>query len=420
MGDFYIKDRKDVFDMRELLKEDIYDYRDHNVIKVQPATRQDIINHENRSVEKVVKSIFPKVSENLEQYVILDSTVKLRTSDTRNGEFEWIFNSQGVTTNESIGVHDVISNITSIQIGTFYIPIIEDSVYWDSSVENFGSVMLYKNNTTPVPQAPPTMIRQDGNYGQYTYSILFDTETYRFPWPNNPYSQIPFANRVSIQIKEAGLQSYSDCNNNRFNFEFLAMHNNRINGNPNFIQVKPINGAKWDEYVFNKPIDNLKSITLIFRNPDYPISFEPDVFYDVEINLGFGWSEKYFIIINTPFDHKLCAGDRIYIKDFIPLLADGSQNTNFPPYLLKYILRNNGHAVNIPDPGSPFIPLDPARPLTASPYSFGLDPAVRILEPLDPNIAVSFPSKVNVQIAKRRIRIPVKIKSIRTSVRNET
>lgn len=411
---YYMKKSDDI-DLRELLMEDIVpNYRPDNIaprtgkIDVPTYANTIAISQQSPVVQKT------ETKEFIEHYIMLDSYVKIKNSSTEFGEFKWNFNTQGQTLDESIGVSENIDNVIQIQMATFYIPLLEDSTYMDTRVESYGTVKLYQNNTS-LPGQPPTLIRQNGSYGQYSYSILFDGETYKFPWPNNPFSQIPFANKITVHIKEAGLQSYANFNNVRFNFEFIAMHNNRLNGNPNFMQVKPINGARWDEINFTTPLRNLNTMTLIFRNPDYTINFEPDVMYRSFISLVSDPTPPagHFLVITTQFVHKLCAGDRIYIKNFIPVLSDGSTNTLFPIYLLQYIHRSDGHTVNSIIPGIG-LTLEPARPILTD-TEFGLDPAIKILDPVDPNITISLPGLIDVYIAKRRLRIPIKIKSLKSN-----
>ena len=430
MSKFYMEERFEDINLRELMMEDIVpdykaDVRMPNRINNLQSNVDAIVNSQQSKIvqqsDRPVTVNFPKSKEFIEQYVMLDSYVKVRNSSTEYGEYKWNFNTQGLTLDEAVGVESNIDNVVQIQIGTFYIPIIEDSLYMDTRVESMGTIKLVQNNTSLL--GPPTLIEQNGHYGQYTFSILNTLpiqEVSRSPWPNNPYSQIPFANKITIQIKEASLQSYSNFGNVRHNFEFIAMHNNRIDGNPNFIQVKPINGARWDEFVFNSPLRNLNTMTLIFRNPDTTINFEPDVMYRSFISLVADATPPAgsYIVITTQFVHKLYAGDRIYLKNFVPLLADGTTNTLFPSYLLQYIHRVEGHTVN---GVTPTVSLAPAVQLP-NPTDFGLDPAIKLLDPIDPNILVSLsppvPGLVDVFIAKRRLRIPMKIKSIKNSNNN--
>lgn len=426
MSKFYIKESFQDDDLREIMMRDIVpDYKPDIRIPIKSDTNtyaNTVVQSQQspivQNVDRPITVNLPKGTEFIEQYVMLDSFVKVKNSATEYGEYRWNFNTQGLTLDESVGVSENIDNVVQIQIGTFYIPIIEDAVYMDKRVESYGTVKLYQNNTSVVND-PPTLIRQNGYYGQYTYSILFDGETYKFPWPNNPFTQIPFANKIAIQIKEASMQSYSNFNNVRYNFEFIAMHNNRLNGNPNFIQVKPINGARWDEFVFNNPLRNLNTMSLIFRNPDNTINFEPDVMYRSFISLTVDATPPSgsYLTITTQFVHKLCAGDRIYLRNFIPTMPDGSTNTQFPDYLIQYIHRTDGHTVNSVIPGIG-LSLDPSRPVP-NPSDFGLDPAVKIIDPISPTITISMPGLVDVYIAKRRLRIPMKIKSIKNSNRKD-
>ena len=417
MNKFYVKEG---FDIHELLMEDIVPNYKSTTNNIQNSSNVALKANAiaNISTPSVVQSAPKKDKEYIEQYVMLDSYVKVKDSLTEFGEFKWNFNTQGQTLDESVGVNGTLNNIVQIQMGTFWIPIIEDSTYMDTRVESYGTIKLIQNNTSN-PGLPPTLIRQDGYYGQYTYSILFDGETFKFPWPNNPFTQIPFANKITVQIKELGLQSYANFNNIRYNFEFIAMHNNRLNGNPYFLQVKPINGARWDEYNFNTPIQTLNTMTLIFRNPDYTINFEPDVMYRSFISLVHDPTPPSgsYLSITTQFTHKLCAGDRIYLRNFVPSLPDKTPNLLFPNYLLQYIQRTDGHTVNSIIPGIG-LTLDPARPLPDL-TDFGLDPAIKILDPIDPNITISMPGLLDVFIAKRRIRIPMKIKCLKNTAATE-
>jgi len=414
MSALYIKNKLEDFNLHELLMEDIVpDYKPDiagNSISQKTQQQQEKQEKQNPPISITL----PKGKEFIEQYVMLDSFVKVKNSATEAGEYQWVFNTQGQTLDEAVGIIGTLDNIIQVQIGTFYIPIPEDAVYMDRRIESYGTIALVQNNTSPIGE-PPTLIRQDGNYGQYTYSILYDGATYKFPWPNNPFTQIPFANKISIQIKEASLQSYAGFNNVRYNFEFLAMHNNRINGNPNFVQVKPVNGARWDEYNFNTPLRNINTFTLVFRNPDHPINFEPDVMYRSFISLVADPNPPLgsYLVVTTQFTHKLCAGDRIYIRNFSPSLPNGTTNQLFPNYLVNYILRADGHTANAIIPGFG-LSLDPAVTIP-NPTDFGLDPAIKILAPIDPNITISLPGLVDIYIAKRRIRIPMKIKSIKNN-----
>lgn len=348
-------------------------------------------------------------------YVLLDSFLKLETSTTEKGEYKWLLNTQGVGTSESIGVIELMDYVVEVQIGPFFLPVLEDVDYINIDFISHSDVTLVQNNTTPGINLPPTLIRNGTSSGQYPSTVLkSDSDNYVLPWVNNPYTQIPYFNRITIQLVEANLQSYVNMNNTRFNFEFEAQHNHGLSVNPNFIEAKPINGDGWDIFHFNTPLRQLLTITLLFRNPDYPINFEPDIMYRSVINLSFDIfsGDGYNVIITTQYTHKLKAGDRVFLRNFTPKDLLGNVNANFPIHIKNYINRNDGHVINIV-PGTAFFPADPSVDINGS--AFGLDPSLKILLPLDTNTSTSFPGLVDVLISKRRLRIPLKIKCLKNN-----
>jgi hypothetical protein len=368
--------------------------------------------HEMLKQEMVTEEPTKTVQTNgdyIDHFIILDSFVKAKDSAVEKGEYKWNFNMQGQMTDESIGVNIPIDYVIEMQLGNFYMPVLEDVTYIDNIVQSYGQLDLIQNNTSAFNQ-PPTLIRRNPPIlGQYPLTSFKEvTENFKMPWINNPYTQIPFCNRISIYIKETGLQSFVNLNNIRSNFEFIASPDFRLQTNPNFIHIYPVN-TKWDFFTFNSPIRNFNTCSLIFRNPDKLITFEPDVMYNSVINLtddGIGGHITLF----TQYEHKLLAGDRIYMKNFSPKMPDGSINSEFPQYLINYITRPDGHVINVVAP-TIIPPLDPSYPIGG--IAFGLDPSVRILNPIPVNIIQSFPGLVDIYIAKRRIRIPLKLKSIK-------
>jgi hypothetical protein len=360
---------------------------------------------------------YPEVNENedsekfINHFIMLDSYLKIRNSATQNGEFDWVFNTRGQSSNEMIGVFENIDFVTEIQIGSFFIPILEDITYINPQILTYGAIELVQNNSNPEFELAPTLVRKGIDVGQYPEAIFIDpTSTYKMPWINNPYTQIPFYNRITVQIKEANLQTYMSRNNVRFSFEMEAAYSTRLGTNPSFVEVNPINSS-WDTYLFLNPLRNLNTLSLIFRNPDIPISFEPDVMYSSVISLTVdplgGGSH---ITIFTQYTHKLLAGDRIFLQNFSPTFNGSGFNSNFPIYLTNYINRPEGHVINIVI-GTAVTPGIPGSPIPGT--SFCLDPSIKIIDPISPNISASFPGIVDVFIAKRRLRIPIKIKCIK-------
>lgn len=411
MNNCFIKDSSKGISLREILIKNMEEEKEDKIELNQSISQTSRLLNNN-----------PQYSEIIEFHLMLDSFLKLRNSDTLNGEFNWQLSINNQSSIEAIGIYGKISNIVSIQIGSFYIPILEDTIYMDPisvAGQNPGVTYTLHQNNTSSNNEPSTMIRQDGDYGQYPYSILLDNTTYRFPWINNPLSQIPFANKISIQIKETGQQSYSNYNDVRYNFEFIAVPHSRTHGNPNFIELIPCNGDNWDEYKFIIPINNLTTISMVFRNPDYPIKFEPDIYYGATIDGHFTALPfpQVYIILRTPIPHKLLAGDRIYLRNFIPYyVTDKTKiNEDFPKVLLYHLLRIEGHTVNSLVPGLG-LSLDPGTPIPTA-FEFGLDPAIKVERFFGPDelrvVSNSLPGTIDIIIAKRRLRIPMKIKCLK-------
>lgn len=398
----YVRDNFEELSIHEMLKQEMLNESNN-------TTNTNTTNTTNNNTVPIFTTANSSSNEYIDHFVFLDSFVKAKDSAIEKGEYRWNFNTQGQMTDESIGVNTPIDYVTEIQLGNFYMPILEDIDYIDNVVQSYGQLDLIQNNTSAFNQ-PPTLIRHiPPVVGQYPFNSFKEpTETYKIPWINNPYTQIPYCNRISIYIKETSLQSYVNINNTRFNFEFMASHDCRLQTNPNFVHINPLSN-KWDMFTFNNPIRNFNTCTLIFRNPDKLITFEPDVMYSSVINLTDDGTGGH-ITLFTQYEHKLLAGDRIFMKNFIPRLPDGNINNDFPQYLLNYITRSDGHAINVVTP-TIIPPLDPAYSIGG--ISFGLDPSIRLLNPIPLNIIQSFPGLVDVYIAKRRIRIPLKIKSIK-------
>lgn len=337
-------------------------------------------------------------------YIDLDSFSKVAESRVHLGEFIWRFMIDGVTSNEAIGIHGRLENIIEIQIGEFTMPILEDVPYTlmaAPAIPTGNDLILQQNNSNATPTAP-TLVPNVAPYGQYPPQALLPPATVARPWINNPYSQIPYG-VVTLGIKDFGTQSYSGRENVRHQFEFMVSYPTAIFGtNPNMIRVAPRDGEKWDSYIFTDPLKDMYGVTLVFRNPDIPIRFLPDIIYNATISSD---SANYpaqlgNLIINAP-GHKLNVGDRIYIEF---ANASGTTGNNI---LDRYLTQTDGQVVA----GNPAAPLPPGTPIVlANPDVFYLDPLVS-LTGFTRTVPV-FPQIVNIRIAKRRIRIPMRLRKL--------
>jgi hypothetical protein len=339
-----------------------------------------------------------------DQYVVLDTFLKLRESAVDRGEFRWNFMVQGVTGDEVLGVKDKIDTVIEIQIGAFGMPNPPEVPYALAAAPaapptGTDQLILVQNNSGPAG-APPTLVPNAGGYGQYPAAQLVPTAavpapTTVTPWINNPYSQAPHFGHFTIQIREAGLQSYSDRNGARHHYEFMTASASAAFGtNPNMLLARPQSGSQWDTFIFTDPLKDVHGITLVFRNPDIPIRFLPDCLYDAAVDSDGAAAPGPFLRVSAP-GHGLGMGDRIFVGGF----KSGN------PQLDAYVNRAEG-LVAAGDPAAPA--LTPGAPIPG-PF-FWTDPAVGIADlTVQPP---ALPQVVTVSIAKRRMRIPMRLRRI--------
>jgi len=323
-----------------------------------------------------------------DQYIVLDSFTKLRSSPIEQGEFRWNFMVQGVTGDEVIGVRDRIDTVIEVQISAFTMPILPEVAYMlaappAGTPTGTNQLVLVHNNNNAVAPLSPLLLP-----AQYPPSAPGTT-----PWAHNPYSQLPYGGHMTIQLREAGLQSYSDRNGARHHYEFKVEYPTAAGGNPNMISASPVSGLLWDTFVFTDPLKDIHGLSLVFRNPDSPVRFQPDCLYDVAVVSDGAPLPGPFLRFDAA-NHGLLVGDRVVVEGF----RSGA------PALDAYINRTDGHVVS-GDPSLP--PLLPSAPIVGP---FWLDPAVGIVDITAP--APALPQSVTVCIAKRRMRIPVRIRRV--------
>ncbi|MFA6165802.1 MAG: hypothetical protein WC700_04240 [Gemmatimonadaceae bacterium] len=335
-----------------------------------------------------------------DQFMVLDSFNKLRESRVAEGEFQWNFMVQGVTGDQVIGVRDKIDTVIEVQMGPFTLPILEDVPYElvaapAVSPSGTNRLVLIHNNANGA-SGPPTLIPNAGGYGQYPEGVLLPPATTQTPWVNNPYTQLPNGNRLTVQIREAGLQSFSDRNGARHHFEFTTRYAERIGHNPTMLQMVPVSGD-WERYIFTDPLKDVHGVTLVFRNPDIPVKFLPDCLYEVTVVSDAAAAPGPFLRFDSTA-HGLHMGDRIFVSGFRSGIA----------VLDTFVNRPQGLVVA----GNPAVaPLPPGTPLASAgePNRFWTDPAISIV---DFAPAPTLPQVVTVCIAKRRLLIPMRLRRV--------
>ena len=198
------------------------------------------------------------------------------------------------------------------------------------------------------------------------------------------------------------MQSFSDRDGASHHFEYTLINPSSLGTNPTMLRAAPQTGTGWDQYTFTTPLKELDKLTLIFRNPDVPINFLPDVLYDVTLDVDAA-GELY---VNAP-GHSLNVGDRIYITR----CATGHAALD------NYVNRKDGNVAA----GDPAAILGPGVPISVIgfPDIFYFDPSISIsdVDSFWPG-SIMPPQTVSVFVAKRRIRIPIRIRNIVPRVTN--
>lgn len=319
-----------------------------------------------------------------DQYIVLDSFMKQRDSNTEGGEFKWTFAIQGQTRDQMIGVTDKLNDIIEIEISEFYLTV-PDDIKYEVSTELPAPITGIDKLTLLSP-------RNDFSAPALSADLYPNLEV-TTPWIHNPYSQTPFSGRFTIQIKEFGRQAYSDINGAYHHFEFITSYPKSYKAAPNMLLAEPTT----KKFIFTEPIRNIESMTLVFRDPDNVIKFANDVIYDAQIqSVDIATSPVYppngrYAQIYAP-KHGLLPGDRIFISG----AKTASQSLN------KHLNRPEGHVI------TDILATDPVN-------YFMLDPLVH-LQDLPPDMVIS--SYLTINVAKRRIRIPIRARRVLSYLTN--
>jgi hypothetical protein len=313
-----------------------------------------------------------------DQYMILDSFEKVRGSRTERGEFTFNFMVQGVTRDQAIGVKDRLNTIIGIQVCDFCIPLLPfddfDPARLTTLRPGLGELNLAANG--PLPAAGDEV--------------------------TNPQSQTPFCSRVTLFLKEIGLQSYSDADNRRHHFEFNARVVGGATPAPatgDRVLLTPLRHCEY--FLFTDPIQDVHGLTVCFYNPGNFLRFPPDCLYNVAAaadgaqRLAFAFTDPTNLV-------NLAIGDRIYIKGF----ATGAH-----PVLDSYVTRAEGHLVG----AGGFAVVGPTSSTSGTSLAFRLNPDVStagLAPPIPANTPIASASQIDVCIAKNRLRIPLRFRRV--------
>jgi hypothetical protein len=258
------------------------------------------------------------VSDN---YLVLDSFTKSPvSSDLERGEISWNIQIQGSTNVEQgvIGSINLLDTVIEMELGSFTLPILKEVPYPPLNSLNSNNISLIQNNSIPdnslnlSPVLQPQQIPR-----QAPPSLPTTNPPNEIPWSNNPLTQTPFGGLMTIQVKEAGVQAYSGGHTSAlYHFIYQIQYRSVAFGtNPNETNIVPMFESS-NLFIFTDPISEFTTITLIFRNPDYAIFFEPDIIScKIECDFTHAIGGKYFLSLKYN-NHNLLTEDRIYIKNF--------------------------------------------------------------------------------------------------------
>lgn len=300
-----------------------------------------------------------------DQYIILDSYEKTSQSNTKLGEYRWNLMIQGSTGNQMIGIRDSLDTVIEIHVGEFTIPVPPPGEYIVNYDQSVGyPPLLFPNSVMSIHAPDEDTLRAKTTGGP---SILDDG-----------IPQLTSCDVITMEIPEVGLQAISDSSGRHHHFE---LHTSAMCV-PSRLRVTPL--RRFEIYIFTKPIKELNSISVIFRNPDNRIAFPEDRYENIQAKVGLGDLLTFVIPGNN-----LAPGDVVVISGF----ECADQNIN------RWINNTTGHYVGVGGfvSGSEF-QLDP----TVSTITLGIP--VGNFIPLG-NCTTLF-------IPKNRIRIPMRIRRV--------
>jgi hypothetical protein len=330
-------------------------------------------------------------------YVVLDSFEKIETSNTRNGELKFNLGSSRYTQNQVIGMSGDLYRIIDAKIGAFTMPVAPKLPYiTNDNVDQYG-----------VPQAVPNSdlprLTENGAPPEDNTNLTGSSQ-----------STVAFGGRLSLEMVETNAQSIIGLNNTNFHFELVATNATYLNQ----IEVEPIRG--WETFEFTKPINSLTNLTVNIRNPDTGVFLSPDVLYNVEPFITENTAGIPVLAFRVKRqNHNLTISDQVYIRytDF----TNGESDTIFQKYD-KWINDTRGHLIGI---GTTSSSGDTIMDTIPSETVIRLNPDLNLYDIVQSNPTkyyvgkvLTSATKINIAIAKNRIRIPIRFRRILNEITN--
>jgi hypothetical protein len=338
-----------------------------------------------------------------DHYMILDSYQKLEDSHPERGEYKFHFNPRGATKDQAIGIRDDITRIIEITIGKFTIPLTPLDIFDPTPVvaahPELSILDLVSNTTT----ASNDISNVNSRHQQYAYQ------------------------RITMYIRDISAQSFIDNEDTHHHFEFeptaIGHSSSGIHGNK--LLLTPIDY----NYVFTDPINHVHGMSINFFSPDYALKMPPDVIYNVSLFAIDGVNAPVAAVriiqfrFTDPTGHlQLLVGDRIFFKGFESYynVVSGSTTTRTTQnhVLNRYINRPEGHIIGEDAVGST-ISSGVVTP-TNNAYTLYLNPIIKTagLTGTDGSTTpengeeILSKTRVSMYIAKNRIRIPIRFRTL--------
>ena len=342
-----------------------------------------------------------------DHYMVLDSYQKLEDSHPEHGEYKFNFSPRGATKDQSIGIRDDITRIIEMTVSKFTIPLTKlDS--FDSSTITTANPSLSILGLTGNPSEPSADVSAvSSRHQQYAHQ------------------------RITMFMRDISAQSFIDNEDTRHHFEFdiSAIGHIKASGHGDKLLLTPID----DNYVLTDPINHVHGMSLNFYNPDYQLKMPPDVIYGVSMfsampNSGASPTDN---IIQFRFSEptgqlELLYGDRIFFKGFESyyILSSTNEKITQNHVLNRYINRPEGHIIgeDIVSSTSSIVALVVVP--VGNLYNIYLNPNIKTVNldnftnsgsaglPYANGEEIRSKTRVNMYIAKNRIRIPIRFRTL--------
>ena len=320
-------------------------------------------------------------------YVVLDTNLAARR-DPRRGEFYFAFGVGMQSGRDKIGIRESIRTLIQVDVEEFCTGI---PPRIDVDEDSTGVLTLVANTATIDPRAADEIV--------------------------GPSSQMAHCPRVTMLFDGLGAQSFSDFRSRHHHFEFSAIAEGDGVRASERMRLTPI----VDRYVLTEPHQDLHELTVRFFSPDEPLNLPPGIITSVQLFALDRGGVFYLHIVGNELedDHRTAL-------DFTSLLASGDRiyldNVNIDPGVVtnagainQFLSRPEGHIVGAP--GTITAPGVPSVGGVTSNSRFELDPTIDMTstsaiaaEQLLPLTAGS--ESVRLRIAKNRLRIPVRFRTI--------